>query len=157
MFLAFMAGCSVAFSQDCMPYKNFALRDTSGTVHQLREYVQANRCVLVSFWASWCSPCRRETSQLRSLRMKYGKLGFEVVGVSLDTSAEQMAEAMGELSIDWPQLTDLRGWKNCAAREYGVEYVPYCVLISADEGILYTGSVSESMERIIKEKTITGD
>ncbi|MBR6285993.1 MAG: TlpA family protein disulfide reductase [Bacteroidaceae bacterium] len=150
--LMFVIGVGSAAAQDYVPYKNFALRDTSGTVHQLREYVQKNRYVLVEFWASWCYPCRREVEHLRHLRKVYGERGFEIVGVSLDKTDAELKASMAALCIDWPQLTDFRGWHNTAAREYGVEYIPYCVLIDGEGGVVYAGSPDDCIERILADK-----
>jgi len=40
--------------------------------------------VYVDFWASWCSPCRRESPNMVRLYNKYHDKGFEIYSVSLD-------------------------------------------------------------------------
>jgi thiol-disulfide isomerase/thioredoxin len=40
--------------------------------------------VLVTFWATWCVPCRDEFPMIVSLSKEYGPQGLAVVGVSLD-------------------------------------------------------------------------
>jgi cytochrome c biogenesis protein CcmG/thiol:disulfide interchange protein DsbE len=40
--------------------------------------------VLVNFWATWCPPCKKEIPLLNDLQTRFGPLGFNVVGVSLD-------------------------------------------------------------------------
>jgi thiol-disulfide isomerase/thioredoxin len=40
--------------------------------------------VIVNFWATWCAPCRAEMPLLDDLQDRYGPLGLQVLGVSLD-------------------------------------------------------------------------
>ncbi|HXQ25138.1 MAG TPA: TlpA disulfide reductase family protein [Candidatus Acidoferrales bacterium] len=44
--------------------------------------------VLVTFWATWCEPCRNEYPMIISLAKEYGPQGLAVVGVSLDEDAD---------------------------------------------------------------------
>jgi len=44
--------------------------------------------VLVTFWATWCEPCRNEYPMIISLAKEYGPQGLSVVGVSLDEDAD---------------------------------------------------------------------
>jgi len=44
--------------------------------------------VLVTFWATWCQPCRDEYPMIISLAKEYGPQGLAVVGVSLDEDSD---------------------------------------------------------------------
>jgi thiol-disulfide isomerase/thioredoxin len=44
--------------------------------------------LLVTFWATWCVPCRDEYPMIISLSKEYGPQGLAVVGVSLDEDAD---------------------------------------------------------------------
>jgi thiol-disulfide isomerase/thioredoxin len=44
--------------------------------------------VLVTFWATWCEPCRNEYPLVVSLAKEYGPQGLVVVGVSLDENSD---------------------------------------------------------------------
>ena len=44
--------------------------------------------LLVTFWATWCQPCREEYPMIIALSKEYGPQGLAVVGVSLDEDAD---------------------------------------------------------------------
>jgi thiol-disulfide isomerase/thioredoxin len=44
--------------------------------------------LLVTFWATWCQPCRDEYPMIISLSKEYGSQGLAVIGVSLDEDAD---------------------------------------------------------------------
>jgi thiol-disulfide isomerase/thioredoxin len=46
------------------------------------------RGLLVTFWATWCVPCRDEYPTIIALSKEYGSQGLAVVGVSLDEDAD---------------------------------------------------------------------
>jgi thiol-disulfide isomerase/thioredoxin len=49
------------------------------------------KVVLVSFWATWCKPCRAEAPQLVALDRKLAGKGFQLVTVSADEPEAQTA------------------------------------------------------------------
>jgi thiol-disulfide isomerase/thioredoxin len=44
--------------------------------------------LLVTFWATWCQPCRDEYPMIISLSKEYGPQGLAVIGVTLDEDAD---------------------------------------------------------------------
>lgn len=45
------------------------------------------KAVIVSFWATWCKPCKGELPLLNDLVKTYGDKGLEVFAVSIDDAA----------------------------------------------------------------------
>ena len=60
------------------------------------------KVVIVSLWATWCTPCRLEMPILDQARTRYGAEGLEVVGLSADRpkSREDVARVMQ--SVGYP-------------------------------------------------------
>lgn len=94
--------------------------------------------VLLDFWASWCGPCREENPNLVAAYQKYKDKGFTILGVSLDGGGQRAAwlKAIQDDHLSWPQVSDLRGWENQAAKIYGVRSVPANFLIGPDGSIV---------------------
>ena len=44
--------------------------------------------LLVTFWATWCEPCREEYPMLNELAKQYAPQGLKVVGVSMDDDGD---------------------------------------------------------------------
>jgi thiol-disulfide isomerase/thioredoxin len=46
------------------------------------------KALMVTFWATWCEPCRDEYPMISDLAKKYAPQGLAVVGVSLDQPSD---------------------------------------------------------------------
>jgi thiol-disulfide isomerase/thioredoxin len=53
--------------------------------------------LLINFWATWCTPCRKEMPMLVELHEALGDQGLSVVGIALDDvqRARDFAEELG--------------------------------------------------------------
>ncbi len=63
-----------------------ALIDLDGYKNVVGKY--RGKGVMVTFWATWCVPCRNEYPMIVSLAKEYEHQGLAVVGVSLDEDAD---------------------------------------------------------------------
>ena len=58
-----------------------------------REVLEADRPVVVDFWADWCGPCRMVAPEVEALAEKYGD-AIKVVKVDVDAN-QSVAAAYG--------------------------------------------------------------
>jgi peroxiredoxin len=128
---------------------DIVMNDPSGVERKLSDL--RGKVVLVDFWASWCGPCRRENPNVVRAYAKYRDQGFEVFSVSLDSKADRWASAIEQDQLTWTNhVSDLKGWRNAAAQDYGISSIPHTMLIDRDGSILAThlrGSALESSLR----------
>ncbi len=109
------------------------------------------KVVLIDFWASWCRPCLVEAPHIVELYNKYKDKGFEIYGVSLDENKENWIAAIEKHKLDWVHVSDLGGWNNAGSKEYGVEGIPFTVLIDKEGNVIAKGLRSEGLKEKLEE------
>ncbi len=94
------------------------------------------KLVLLSFWASWDEPSRKENKNLLKTYNTYKSKGFEIYQVSLDRSKILWEGAIEQDKLPWINVSDLRYTDSYPARVYNVQKIPANYLISRDGEII---------------------
>ena len=115
---------------------DFTMNDTEGKPVSLSQY--KGQFVLVDFWASWCGPCRGENPNVVAAYKKYKNKNFTVLGVSLDEDKDAWIKAIQKDGLTWKHISDLKGWQSAVVPVYGIEGIPYNVLVDPEGKILAT-------------------
>ncbi|MBN1251729.1 MAG: AhpC/TSA family protein [Bacteroidales bacterium] len=103
--------------------------------------------VLIDFWAAWCTPCRRESPNMVAIYNQYNKKGFEIFSVSLDKTKSDWENAITKDGLGkWTHVSDLKYWNSQAARDYGVDGIPFTVLIDKEGKIIAKGLRGENLK-----------
>ena len=112
----------------------FALADTSGQPLSLSSF--KGKYVLIDFWASWCRPCRMENPNVVAAFNQFKGKNFTILGVSLDTARQSWLNAIHMDGLTWNHVSDLKGWESEAAGMYGVQSIPYNLLLDPEGNII---------------------
>jgi thiol-disulfide isomerase/thioredoxin len=64
---------------------DFKVNDLDGKPLSLDEY--KGKVVLVDLWGTWCKPCREAIPALIQFRQRFGRRGFEVIGLDFEQNA----------------------------------------------------------------------
>jgi peroxiredoxin len=115
----------------------FRLTALDGHTVDLADY--RGRNVAITFWASWCGPCRMEMPMLRGFyqRARKQNTDFEILAISLDTEREDAAIAAKELKIPFPVLHDADSKVSDA---YGVEAIPMMFVVDKNGALTYSST-----------------
>jgi peroxiredoxin len=111
------------------PAPAFALKSLAGEPVSSADF-RGKKKMVVSFWASWCGPCRLELPELQAFYGKYHPKNnsFEVLAVSSDEDPKAAAQFVREAKLTFPILWDADSKMSDA---FGVEGIP--VLFVIDE------------------------
>lgn len=113
-----------------------SLPDPNGKEVKLSSF--RGKYVLVDFWASWCKPCREENPTVVKAYNKYKDKNFTILGVSLDRPGQkdEWMKAVMKDNLTWTQVSDLMFWNSPVVQLYGIEGIPYNVLVDPDGKII---------------------
>ena len=114
-------------------------------VSRLREKV-----VLVQYWATWCEPCKADMAQIRELQAKYGKDGFTVVSISLDSKKADLAAYLKKNPLPWQHIYEPGGLDSRLANELGVLTLPTMLLLDQQGKVVNRNVNISDLDREIK-------
>lgn len=131
------------------PALSFTQNDVNGKPVSLSDF--KGKYVLVDFWASWCGPCRAENPNVVKAYNQYKDKNFTILGVSLDDDSTAWTKAIAHDHLTWTEVSDLKGWKNAVAQEYGVNAIPANYLVDPDGTIVAHNLRGEALKKKLAE------
>jgi thiol-disulfide isomerase/thioredoxin len=110
------------------------LKDRGGNVIDLAAL--QGKVVVVTFWASWCGPCRRELPMLGKVQEVVGREHLEVIAVNFKEPRRDFnAVIRANKNLDLTYVHDERG---AVSDRYGVTALPNMFIIGQDGLIAQT-------------------
>jgi cytochrome c-type biogenesis protein len=114
------------------PAPAFTLKDVEG--HSISLSGLKGKPVLISFWATWCVPCREELPLIRDAYLAHRAEGLEVVAIDFgDESSGTVSRFWQSMNLAPAPVLDPSG---SAAKAYGVALsssgLPVSVLVARD-------------------------
>jgi peroxiredoxin len=123
------------------PAPDFALKDASDRTVKLTDL--RGKVVLVDFWATWCTGCKKEIPWFSEFQAKYGPQGFAMVGISLDEGGWAVLRPfLTEHKVPYQMLLG----DDPTAERYGIKNMPDTFLIDR-EGRLAAAYIAGLVDR----------
>ncbi len=110
--------------------------------------------IVMHYWATWCDPCKKDMDELRTLQAKYAKAGLRVVGINLDTRAEDAIEFLkaNPNKYPWPHIYDNGAFESRMAIDLGVFSVPVTIVMDGKGTVIRsTTHYTPDIETLIEE------
>jgi thiol-disulfide isomerase/thioredoxin len=110
--------------------------------------------VLLSFWTTYCEPCKVEMPFLQQYHEKYGPQGFAVVSISMDgpDTVAEVRPYVRRMGFTYPIVIDEDG--SIAQRLNPVAAAPFAILVGRDGRIRQRFSGFKAGEAPILEAAI---
>jgi peroxiredoxin len=113
------------------------------------------KAIVLSFFATWCQPCKEDLKYLQKIRNQYGSQGLQVLSVLTQDSAKEseIRAFLQKLDVVLPVLMDEDG---IIGKRYGLGGLP-CNFMIDKGGILrakylgYSEDVKKDFEKRLKE------
>lgn len=128
--------CSITiFSLGQIP--NIGLKDVNGDLQNLSKYTSNGNPVIISFWATWCKPCKAE---LNTIAEEYDdwveETGVELIAISIDDSRSSLRVEpyINAMSWEYTVLLDPNG--DCK-RAMNVNNIPHTFLINGQGKVVW--------------------
>lgn len=108
--------------------------------------------VMISFWATWCSPCKEEMKKMQPLYEKYKDQGFTYLAISQDNqkSISKVKSFINANKYTFPVLLDL---DKKIFEDYSGVGIPYSLIIDKNKKIIakHLGYITGDDVKIEKE------
>lgn len=133
------------------PSPDFTMADPDGDPISISDF--KDRYLLINFWASWCRYCIEDFPNLQTIYTNYKDRNFEILGISFDRPGQKRAwtEAIKKHKLPWPQMSNLQGMDTDIVHTYGIEGIPYSILLDPSGKIIAKGLRGPRLEAKLKE------
>lgn len=113
------------------------LKTLDGQTIHLNGTFQNHKLTVVSFWATWCSPCKKELDAIKELYPEWKKLGVELVAVTID-DAQALNKVKPMVAQKGWSYTILSDQNKDMLRLLNFQSVPQTFVVDATGTIVYT-------------------
>lgn len=127
----------------------FQGRSPKGGTIDLAKY--RGQVVLIHYWATWCDPCKADLATLKDLHNRFGRLGFAIIGVNLDTTQQDMDAYLAENPLPWPQVFEEGGLDSRPANDLGIFTLPTMLLIDSQGKVVNRNVHASELEKELKK------
>jgi thiol-disulfide isomerase/thioredoxin len=148
VLLAFPAYAKQPLKVGDVPPEKLGRASTGGKV-KLSDY--HGKIVIISFWASWCSPCRKELPLLALIQKKATRDKVVVFAVNWKEPTARYHEIIRALkNIDLALVSDETGY---FGGEYDVTAIPHMIIIGRDGRIaaIHVGYGESEIPTLVSE------
>jgi len=147
-----LVGSSINVSAGAPP--DFRLKDLDGNWFSLSENLDGN-VVYISFWATWCVPCRREMPHLEKLHQEFSEQGLTMIGVNTDPpgTTSKIKPYIKRYKISYTTLLDPNN--NVLDKYNPTRELPYAVLVDRAGNVVQVfPGYRTGDEEVLEEKII---
>ena len=113
------------------------VKTLEGKIVNMQEFGQSGKITVISFWATWCAPCKKELDAIADVYSDWqDDYDMELVAVSIDTR---------RAAATIPALVDSKGWEYTVLSgnptqlqtAFNFQTIPQTFLVNQEGKIVY--------------------
>ncbi len=129
------------------------LTDVNGKKVNVADYGKSGKITIISFWATWCVPCKKELTNMADLYDDWKKkYNLQIVAVSIDDSR---STTKVKPYVDGQRWTYdvLLDTNQDLKRQLNIQSVPFTVVVDANGKIVFMHSgYTDGDEYVLEEE-----
>lgn len=155
--LSAQVSSSSLFTKTNSPVKapQLQLKDNADNVITLNDF--KGKTVVLSFWATWCTPCKKEMPSIQRLYDKVKNEDVEIIAITVGQNKNEVATFLNSL-YPTPSFTILYDTDSSVSREWGIQAMPTTFIINKDGFITHYGLGARNFDtKALKELLLKHD
>ena len=129
-----------AFERPYATVPSVNLKTLGGKTVNIQDYIKNDQLTIMSFWATWCSPCKRELDAISEIYEEWQEeYNVELLAITIDDT-RTVAKV--------PAMVETKGWKYTVLSDakgdlkkaLNFQTVPQTFLVNGKGEIVYTHS-----------------
>lgn len=135
--LLFFAGIPFVQSQT-LPLHQIDLKGLKGDRTTMDQIIPNGKNVIISFWATWCGPCKKELDAIQSHYTDWQeKYNVELIAISTDDARTAARVKAMVLQKKWPYevYQDVKGQSR---QVFNYESIPFTAILNSKGQLVYT-------------------
>ncbi len=120
--------------------------------------------VLLDFWGSWCSPCRKEHPGLVKIYQKYHQVdftkssGFEIISIGIESNEASWSGAIQADSLFWQtHILEQNMFEGEIPKSYNVRQLPTKFLVDPAGILIAIDPSLDRLETILDERMLSAE
>jgi peroxiredoxin len=152
LFAALMLLLLTTFTK-AQTYSDFTLPDVDGNDVTLSQVMDKGPA-LISFWATWCSPCKEEMKKINDIYNKYKDKGFQYIAINQDNqkSVSKVKAFITAQNYNFIVLLDTD--KKIFEAYNGKDEIPYTLLINKNKEVVASHTGFKTGDEVTLEQEV---
>ncbi len=138
--LAFLVLSISVFAQDEQKLPSVTVKHLDGQSVDLSTYGENGKLTVISFWATWCTPCKKELDAINDIYEDWQEeFDVELLAITIDNS-RQLTKVPGIVTTKGWEFEVLSADQNEIQTALNFQTIPQTFLIDKEGNIVYSHS-----------------
>ena len=139
--LSLLTFSTIAFSQNDLKHlPDVEVKTLDGQTLNLADFGKNGKITVISFWATWCSPCKKELDAIADFYPEWQEeYNCELLAITID-DARQLAKVPVMVETKQWEYTVLAGDRNAIQTALNFQTIPQTFLVDQEGNVVYTHS-----------------